>query len=137
MRHDKADRITIRFPPLIGRKIRALAKAQGMSVADYCRAKCMVDIVNDEPHPSFTVAQQQFKETMADMETFAQLDPKDQADVLRRSLEAVATVKKSADKAFTWLYALATASDALTNQKGGPQDARAGDEGGTRPADDD
>jgi hypothetical protein len=123
------DRITIRFPPVIGAKIRALAKEQGLSVADYCRAKCMLDIVNEEPHHAFTRNEYALKDTMAEMQHFAELDPQRQADVLRRSLEAITTVKKAADKAFTWLYAVASASDALTTQKGGRAHARRGHAG--------
>jgi hypothetical protein len=138
MKHDKSDRITIRFDPVIGRKIRALAQQRGLSVADYCRTMCMLEVLNEPPERPFTLVQQQLKETLVDVETFGQLDPQDQVDVIRRSLDAVTTVKKAADKAFTWLYAVARASDALTkNQKGDRVNARPGNAGDPDTPDDD
>jgi hypothetical protein len=129
MSSEKSDRITIRFDPVIGRKIRALAKRRGLSVADYCRTMCMLEVLNEEPDQPFTLVQQQLKETLSEVETFTQLDPHDQVAMMRRSLDAITTAKKAADKAFTWLYALASASDASTRQKGARHDASPGDEG--------
>jgi hypothetical protein len=130
MKHDKSARITIRFDPVVERKIRELAKRRGLSVADYCRMMCMLEIVNEDPDQPATLVQQQLKETMSEMETFAQLDPQDQVAMMRHSLDAITAAKKAADKAFTWLYALASASDAYTRQKGERPDASPGHAGG-------
>jgi hypothetical protein len=68
-----------------------------------------------------------------EVETLSRLDPHDQVEMMRRSLDAITTAKKAADKAFTWLYALASASDAYTRQKGARPDASSDEEGPDTP----
>jgi hypothetical protein len=121
----KEDRITIRFDRALGKKIRALAAQRGLSVAEYCRLMCCLEILNAEPDQPVSLVQQQLKETLAEVETFGQLDPQHQVDVMRRSLETVATMRQATDQLFTWLNALVRASDAYTRQKGGRADAGA------------
>jgi hypothetical protein len=122
----KDDRITIRFDPAIGKKIRALAKARGLSVADYCRLMCTLEVLNDQPEQPFSLVHQQLKETLSEVESFGRLEPQDQVDAMRRSLDAITKVKEAADQAFTWLNAVARASDAYTRQKGARADASSG-----------
>jgi hypothetical protein len=128
MKDEKYDRITIRFDRVVGRKIRALAKRRGLSVAAYCKLMCSLEILNDDPDLPVDV-RQQFKEVLGDIESFGQLDPQRQVDVMRRSLDAITAVRKAADQAFTWMNALVRASDAFTRQKGARPDASA-DAGG-------
>jgi hypothetical protein len=120
----KEDRITIRFDRALGKKIRALAAQRGLSVAEYCRLMCCLEILHEEPGHPFTVVQQQLKETLSEVETFGQLEPQHQVDVMRRSLETVTAMRQATNQLFTWLNALVRASDAYTRQKGGGGDAR-------------
>jgi hypothetical protein len=122
----KDDRITIRFDRVLGRKIRALAQRRGLSVAEYCRLMCCLEVLNDDPDQPYTLVQQQLKETLSEVEAFAQQDPQDQAVTLHRNLEAIAKlreatkkVNEAADQALTWLYAIGRASDAYTRQHTG------------------
>jgi hypothetical protein len=129
MKETKYDRITIRFDPALGKKIRALAKRKGLAVADYCRLMCSLEVLNEEPEHPFTLVQQQLKETLGDVEAFAQQEPQHQAAVMRRCLDALTAARKAEEQAIAWLQAVARASDAFTRQKGARSDASPGDAG--------
>jgi hypothetical protein len=125
------DRITIRFDRVLGQKIRALAKRRGLSVAEYCRLMCLLEVVNDVPDSH--LVNQQLKETMADMQAFAQRDRAAQLPVLREAVDAVEKLREASKSATTWLLAVTRAVDAYTRQKGGRPDASAGHAGGDDP----
>jgi hypothetical protein len=101
-----------------------------LSVAEYCRLMCCLEILHEEPDHPFTMLHQQLKETLSDIETVGQLNPASQVDFMRRGLETVTAMRKAADQLFTWLNAFMPASDAYTRQKGGRADASARHEGG-------
>jgi hypothetical protein len=128
------DRITIRFDRTVGRKVRALAKRRGLSMAEYCRMMCSLEILNDDPDLPIDV-HQQLKEVLADTERFGQADPQSQVNVLRRTLDTITALRAAADEATTWLTALTRASYAYTRarQTGGRPDARSSDEGDPDP----
>jgi hypothetical protein len=132
MKAQKYDRIMIRFDPALGKKIRALAKRRNLTVTEYCRLMCCVEILNDDPDMPVAVLQQ-LKEVLADTERFTQFDPQEQVEAMRRGLNAIEAVQKAAKEAMTWMNALVRASDAYSRarQTGGPQDARSRDEGDT------
>jgi hypothetical protein len=113
------DRITIRFDRALGKKIRALAKRRGLSVAEYCRLMCSLEVLIEEPDQPATLVQQQMKETLTEMEHFGHLDPQHQAALLRRSLEVFTAARNAVNEGLTWLTALIRASDAFTRHRSG------------------
>jgi hypothetical protein len=133
MAETKYDRITIRFDRSLGKKIRELAKRRGMTTSEYCRMMCLLEVLNDQPDNRLVNAQ--LKDTLADLQSFAQSDPQAQLPVLREAMEAVEKMREASKSATTWLLAVARAVDAYTNQKGAHPDASAGDAGGVDPAD--
>jgi hypothetical protein len=116
MKETKYDRITIRFDWSLGKKIRALAKRRGLTVAEYCRMMCLLEVINDEPDTR--LVEQQLKDTLADVEAFARLEVEAQMPVLREAVDAVDKLREASKTATTWLLAVARAVDAYGRQKG-------------------
>jgi len=114
----KDDRITIRFDPALGRKIRDLAKRRGLSVSDYCRLMCSLEVMDDPPKQPFDPVNPQLKETLADTQAFAQLGPQAQLPALRQAVDAVLKLDEATKQAVTWVLAVARAMDAYINQTG-------------------
>lgn len=108
----KDDRITIRFDPALGGKVRSLAKRRGLPVAEYCRLMCCLEIMHDDGHHPL------FKESLSEGEAGRQIDPPPQVGAIRRSLEAVTTIKTAADQLMTWLSAVDHASEAFCCRPG-------------------
>jgi hypothetical protein len=113
---EKYERITIRFDRKVGRKIRAMAERRGLSMAEYCRMMCSLEILNEDPDVPLDVYQG-LKDALVETEHFAQAPQQSQVDVLRHTLDTIIAVRNAADEAMTWLTALTRASDAYARAR--------------------
>jgi hypothetical protein len=118
MADDKYDRVMIRFDPALGAKIREMARRRGLTMAEYCRTMCSLEVLSEDPAQPFGMVQQQLKEALGEVQTFGELDPQQQGRVLGRTVQALMDVSMTIEQALEWLTALARASDAVTGQRG-------------------